>query len=286
MPLVAESPRQRLARLLLPAPGLGVVIAFGLLPLGMAVVASLERGGSLSLANYVLLFTSPPYPQVLANTAAISILVTTVSVLFPIPACALFARSDQRTAITFIGIVASSLWISYLVKVYSWEVLLAANGPINTLLQATGLTRAPILLLYTAPAVILVMIQLNAPFAALIIFAGMRRIDWDLVTAAETLGSGFWMTFKLVYWPQMKSTICIAWLLTYIRASSVWIVPALLGGPSQTMVGQQMATEVSAKLDPTMASVLGVVLTTSLLVLTWIILRLSGTPIDKIAPVR
>lgn len=273
----------RVARTSLFAPALILVGGSVVVPFVMAAIESLRGDDHWTLANYQTFFGRPPYLQVLGTTLVIALAVTVASVAIAAPACAFFARKSGRVAATFLGVVGASLWISVLVKTYAWQALLAQNGPLNALLVAIGVVSKPQPFLYTRVAVILAMTQAMIPYAALVVFAGMRRVDWELVTAAQTLGANRWQTFWRVYWPQVRTSVVMAAVLVFTIASGFFVTPALVGGPRETMLGMQMHSDLRNRFDSGLASTAGAVLTLVLLVVAGVSLKVTGMPFRRLA---
>jgi ABC-type spermidine/putrescine transport system permease subunit I len=199
------------------------------------------------------------------------------------PLAAFLATQDGKAAAVALGLITASLWISILVKVYSWQVLLAKAGPINALLGWIGITSAPIPFLYTRGAVVIGMVQFMLPYAVMLLYAGMRRVDWELMVAARTLGAGLPTVFWQVYWPQVSFTVITAAVIVFVIATSFFVAPALLGGPGETMLGMQMKSDLVNRYDSGMAATSGVALTLILLAITWGAVRLTGTSFRRLA---
>ena len=78
----------------------------------------------------------------------------------------------------------------------AWRLMLGQEGAINSFLSLDRLTSEPLdLLLYSRAAVIMTLIYVWIPFAALPIYAAMQRIDRGHLEAAADLGAGPWSRF-------------------------------------------------------------------------------------------
>lgn len=278
-----ERSRLPAGRTLLLAPAVILVTAAVLVPTIIALVDSFQNEGGWTFANYASFFLTAPYPQVLLNTLSIAFVVTAVSILIAAPVSAFLSRESTGIAGITFAVIASSLWIPILVKTYSWEVLLAKQGPINALLVGAGVIHEPVPFLFTRGAVILAMTQVMVPYAATIMYAGMRKVDWELVVAARTLGASLWMVSRHVYWPQVRFTVVMAAFIVFVVASSFFVTPALLGGPHEIMLGMQMQTDLVNRYDSGMAATTGTVLTIILAFAAWIALKASGTSFRRAA---
>ena len=278
-----EARRLRLLVLLLLAPAVALVFASVVMPTLIAVVDSFQHEGRWTLANYASFVVEAPYLRVLANTLSIAVIVTGLCIGLSAPAAAFLAAQDQRAAALLLALLGASLWISVLVRIYSWQVLLARVGPINQILQALGVTSEPIPFLYTRGAVVVSMVQFLIPYATMMMYAGMRRVDWELVTAARTLGASLATVFTQIYWPQVRFAVVSSALVVFMIATSFFVSPAILGGPRDIMIGMQMHSDLVNRYESGMAATTGVILTAILLLVAWGALRLGGTSFRRLA---
>lgn len=266
----------RATHAILMAPAVLLVFAFVVAPTFMALVDSFRNEGEWTLGNYLYVLTEPPYPRVLLNTLAIAALTTLLSMGLAFPAAAFVASRSAGAVGVVVTLLAITLSISVLVKIFAWQVLLARDGPINAGLLGTGLVTQPVPMLFTRSSVVVAMVQIMAPYACLLLIAGMRRIDRDLLVAARTLGARSLVLFRDVYWPQVRFSVVMTTLIVFIGSSGFFVAPALIGGPGETMLGMKMQSDLVNQYDSGLAATTGVLLTLFLLALTFAALRLSG----------
>jgi len=264
-------------RVLLLAPAILLVFGFVIGPTVIALVESFRSAQSWTVANYITVLTEPPYPGIFWNTVVIALWTTLASMAISLPAAAFLAAQSSRWAGIIMGLIASTLWISILVKSYAWQVLLGMRGPVNDLLLSLHLTERPVPLLYTRGAVLISMVQFMIPYACILLVSGMRKVDWELITAARVLGARTSTVFRTVYWPQVRFTVVMTALIVFVIASSFFVAPALLGGPGETMLGMKMKSDLSARYDSGLAATTGTLLTLALLIISWIALKLTGS---------
>lgn len=270
-------------QILLVTPAVLLVAGCVVVPTLIALVDSFKNSGEWTLVNYATFATQAPYPQVLRNTLLMGVVVTAVTMAATFPLSAFLATRDNRAAGIVLGLIAASMWISVLVKIYAWQVVLARFGPINYMLTSSGLADAPVPFLYTRGAVILSMVQFLIPYAAMMMYAGMKRVDWDLITASQTLGARTWTVFAQIYWPQVRFSVVTAGLVVFMVATSFYVAPALLGGPRDVMIGMQMYSDLVNRYESGMAATTGVVLTVLLLVIATLTLRFAGVSFARAA---
>ncbi|WP_449277821.1 ABC transporter permease [Leucobacter sp. GX24907] len=264
-------------------PALLLVVVIVVLPIGAAGLASLQVDGEWSVQNYVTFFTQPPYLSILWNTTVISLVVTICSILTAAVAGAFFSHHAKKSGTLFMGIIAASIWISVLVKTYAWQVVFSREGLIGSIHTWVSSPEEPMSLMYTRTAVIIAMIQFMIPFAVMVVLPGMKKIDISFWITARSLGAGIWESFRIAYWPQVRTIILGATILVFSLSMGFFVIPALLGGFGDVMLGQQMQSEVRSKLDASMAGTLGIVITAVLLIITALLARVSGVPFRQIA---
>ncbi|HLI11429.1 MAG TPA: ABC transporter permease [Alphaproteobacteria bacterium] len=253
--------------LLLLAPTLLWITAFFLVPIGIMVWRSFAETG---FAPYATILTSPVYLKVLITTLKIC-LVTTAGCLvlgYPIAYVLTVARPAVQGLVLILVILP--YWLDYIVRSYSWMVLLGRKGLVNQLVLSLGLSDKPLPLLYNLFSVSVGMIQILLPLMILTLFGAMLRIDRRLLDAAAIHGASHWRAFRTVFFPLSLPGIYAASLLVFVSALGFYITPALLGGPEQTMISQTIMVLAGDLLNWPLASAAGVLL----LVVTTILLML------------
>jgi spermidine/putrescine transport system permease protein len=155
---------------------------------------------------------------------------------FPI-AYFLTFRARARAPLFLILLLVPSA-TSFLLRVMAWKLLLGSNGAINSFLMWIGLIREPIgLLLYSQAAVIITLIYVWIPFAALPIYAALQRIDRSHLEAAADLGSGPWTRFWRVAVPLSFPGVVATFFMVFIPTIGEYVTPSLVGGTQGIMYG-------------------------------------------------
>ena len=248
----------------LPFLLLGPVAAWNLLffivPVGVMVARSFARDGALSLASYHDLFANTLYVTVMLTTFEISVLVTVVSLLLGYPVAYLLATSAPRIRAVVLLLVVLPYWLDYIVRSYSWMVLLGRMGLVNRALMDLGIITEPLSILYTRWSVTIGMVQILLPLMVLTLYGAMLRIDQSLAQAAAAHGARPWQSFRRIFFPLSLPGVYGACLLTFVTSLGFYITPALLGGRKDTMISQLIVTVSSDMLDWSLASAVSVVL--------------------------
>ncbi|WP_137392280.1 ABC transporter permease [Rhodoligotrophos defluvii] len=246
--------------LLLLAPAVIIYAAFFLWPTVQMLLRSAYVDGTLSLGNYRELLSTPLYGKVIWTTLRFSVITTAVCLVLGYPLAMLLARASGLTRFLLLLAVTTPYWLDYIVRTYSWMVMLGRNGIVNQALVALGLVQVPTSHLSSDFAVLVGMVQVMLPLMVLCLYAGMARIDPALLDAAAAHGASAFAAFRTVFLPLSMPGVIAGSLLTFVNTLGFYITPALLGGPQQTMISQSIDTLASKLLDWPLASALAVVL--------------------------
>jgi ABC-type spermidine/putrescine transport system permease subunit I len=276
----APAGRLRLLGLLLPA--LVLLAVFFVLPLGKVALWSLvdARDGGLTLAHYARAVTETIYLRVILNTFRISLYVTAICLLLGYPVAYLLATVRPRVASLLMIFVVLPFWISLLVRLYAWIVLLQKAGVVNSLLLHLGLVREPLPLVYNLTGVVIGMVHVLLPFMILPLYSVMKGIDPNLMAAARNLGGTPVQAFRRVFLPLTYPGIGAGMLMVFMLSIGYFVTPALLGGLKETFIAQLIEQQVSVLIDWHFAAALAVLLLAVTLAIYYVFNRVLG--LDRI----
>lgn len=247
------------------------------LPVGQLLWLSVvDKTGALTATHYIKLFASPVYVQVLLITFKIATWTTLCCLLGAYPVAYLLATTTERWRGRLMLWVLLPFWTSFLVRAFAWIVLLGRNGPVNGLLQAVGMTDAPLPLIYNLTGVLIGMTHALMPLAILTMVSVMEHIDANLARAGSTLGARGGQVFWRIYFPLSLPGVAAAGLLVFITALGFFITPALLGGRRETMITQVIIDQVQELLNLAFAGAVSVLLLVSALVAFYLYDRVLG----------
>jgi putrescine transport system permease protein len=186
---------------------------------------------------------------------------TTVMCLFiGYPFAYFIARSRPSVRPALLMMVMLPFWTSLLLRVYAWKGILADQGVINLLLQSLGLTTEPIQLLYNDFSMLVGMTYVYCPFMILPLYATLVKMDVRLLEAAHDLGASPWRAFWLVTVPLSKAGIISGSMLVFIPALGEFVIPSLLGGAENIVIGRVVWDEMFSSNNWPRASALAIVL--------------------------
>lgn len=240
--------RPRLFLLLLLAPPvlwLGVIYLGSLFALLAQSFFSIDEftgqvKHELTLKTYAELFT-PSNFDIILRTVTMAALVTVASAIIAFPVAyyaARYARGRWK-AVFYLGVMLP-LWSSYLVKVYSWKLILAKEGILGWGFNALGLgwlLDAYLAIpgiggnsLSTSPTgTFLVFLYVWLPFMILPVQASLERVPVSLLEASGDLGAAPAQTFRHVLLPLAMPGVIAGSIFTFSLTLGDYIIPQIVG---------------------------------------------------------
>jgi putrescine transport system permease protein len=180
--------------------------------------------------------------------------------VFGYPFAYFIARSPASVRPALLMMVMLPFWTSFLLRVYAWKGILADQGVLNQLLMAVGITSEPILMLYTNVSMLVGMTYVYLPFMVLPLYATLVKMDFRLLEAAYDLGTTPFKAFWLITVPLSKAGIVAGFMLVFIPSVGEFVIPSLLGGPENIMIGRVVWDEMFTSNNWPRATALAVVM--------------------------
>jgi len=201
-----------------------------------------------SLATYAQLFTLANF-DIIARTTAMAATVTVAAAALAFPLAYYMVRyaSTQMKALLYLGVMLP-LWSSYLVRVYSWKLILAKEGIITWLAQQTHLSwlldamlALPVIggpsLSTSDIGTFLVFLYVWLPFMILPVVAALERVPRTLMEASADLGARPGETLRKVIWPLALPGVVAGSIFTFSLTLGDYIIPGIIGS-SHPFIGQ------------------------------------------------
>ena len=216
---------------------------------------------NFNLENYGLLVEySQDYLRPAGNSVRLAFFSTLICLLFAYPMAWWIARSSPSHRAILLVLVMLPFWTSSLLRIYALIGLLNTNGFINSMLLQLSLIEAPIRMMQTDFSIYMGMLLTYLPLMILPLYAVMIRLDDDLLDAAADLGASRVEVFRTIVLPLTVPGIIAGSLLVFIPAVGEFVIPALLGGPEQVMIGKVLWTEFFRNRDWPVASAIAMLL--------------------------
>jgi len=236
-----------------PALWLGIIYLGSLFALLAQSFFSIDEFSGLivyefTLKTYGELFTPANFDIILRTVVmAAAVTVAAAIVSFPIAYFAARYARGKWKALFYLGVMLP-LWSSYLVKVYSWKLILAKEGILNWLFETLHL--GWLLNAYLAIPVIggnslsvswtgtfLVFLYVWLPFMVLPIQASLERVPPSMLEASGDLGATPGQSFRHVLLPLALPGVIAGSIFTFSLTLGDYIIPQIVG-TSRRFIGQ------------------------------------------------
>jgi spermidine/putrescine transport system permease protein len=229
-----------------------------------------------SLSNYISFFEEPIYWLTFVRTAVYAILVTFLTFVI---ALTLAFYITKVVAPRYQGFLTLFLllpfWVSELVRVYGWMILLRESGVINHFLIKTGILNQPVEMLYNDVSMVLGLIYTSMLFMVVPLISVLESLDNSLIEAAYDLGANMWsILFKIII-PHAKPGIVSGSIVVFMLTLGNYLTPNLMGGKNSLWFTEQIYNQFIASFNWNQGSAFGFLLLVLSSALVWIGLKLS-----------
>ena len=232
-----------------------------------------------TLDNYAMLLTpeGEMYRVLLGRSLWMSLVMTVSVILFTYPIAYVLAFHVHKHKVFWLIAITIPFWTSYLLRVFSWKVILQHEGVLNSILIALGFINEPLdIFLHNRSAVIVTLTHAWAAFAILPIYVSLEKIDRSLLEAAIDLGDGFMRRFWRITLPLSMPGVLGAILLLFIRNVGDYVTPALVGGVSGTMLGNLIVSLFTDMSNEPLAAAVSIFMMVSLTLIVCAFVLLIG----------
>lgn len=207
-----------------------VVFLFALLPLGRLILAAVTRGGEIAIAPALEELATRSALNAAWHTIETGVVSACGAVLLGAAVAALVMLTDIRFKRTISFLFVLSMLMAPQVVALSFLLM---TGPASPLLNAIGLappvgTESPLL---GRSGIILVLAIHHAPFAFVVLVAGLRTLPREVMEAADTLGACASVTLRRIVLPHIAPFLLAGALLAFVAAVGNFGIPAILGLP-------------------------------------------------------
>lgn len=201
-----------------------------------------------TLRTYAQVF-SPANREIFTRTATMAFFVTVVSAIISFPLAYYIAKYASPRLKTWLLIgVTIPLWSSYLVRVYSWKLILAQEGILSYFINLFGLSGALEWLLsfesiggsslaLSPLGMFIVFVYIWLPYMIIPIQTALERVPNSLIEAASDLGAKPLQTFRTVILPMAFPGVIAGSIFTFSLTLGDFIIPLAVGN-SKFLIGQ------------------------------------------------
>jgi putrescine transport system permease protein len=225
----------------------------------------------LEFKNYIAIFSDAVdgktiYVDAYQTSLKYAAMTTLLCLLIGYPFAYFLARCHASFRPALLMLVMLPFWTSFLLRIAAWKGILADQGVLNNLLLWLGVIQEPMVMLYTDVSMLVGMTYVYLPFMILPLYANLVKMDMRLLEAAHDLGASSFKAFWLITVPLSKAGIVAGCMLVFIPAVGEFVIPSLLGGAENIMIGRVVWDEMFSSNNWPRAAALSVVMIVLVLV--------------------
>lgn len=257
------------------------MVVFFVLPLVLFAVYSVLTS---ALYDVTVPFTLDAYRTALTSTLnrtlawnsfTVGLATATITLVVGLPVAYWLRFVARRSRIAVLFLITSSMFASYLVRIYAWRSILGSQGVVNGTLQRVGVIEEPLtFLLYSRLAVILALVHIFLPYVVLVLYAAMSPLGQGVLEAGQDLGANSVLLWRRVILPIMAAPSFSAFAFVFILSSADYVTPQFLGGTDGLTLGVQVQSNFITVGNWPLAAA-----TSFLMLAFFLVLHLAGTTI-------
>ncbi len=235
-----------------------------------------------SITNYLQFFGEPIYWLTFVRTAIYSILVTFLTFLIALPVAFYITKVVKPKFQGFLTVLLLlPFWVSEMVRIYGWMILLRESGVINHFLIKFGILDHPVEMLYKDSTMVLGLVYTSMLFMVVPLISALESLDDSLIEAAYDLGANMWsILFKIII-PHATPGIVSGSIVVFMLTLGNYLTPNLMGGKNSLWFTEQIYNQFIASFNWNQGSAFGFLLLFLSSVIIWVGLKLSKQSLKK-----
>jgi spermidine/putrescine transport system permease protein len=240
-------------------------------------------GGGITWDNYLGFFHEPIYWTTFLRTAIYSIAVTLIVLTVSLP-IAFYATkiAGARVQGFLLVLLLLPFWVSELVRVYGWMIILRESGVLSSFMLALGLWKEPVELLYNDAVMIMGLVYTTLLFMIVPVISVMESLEDSLIEAAYDLGAS-----KLTIWwriiiPYAMPGIMSGSIVVFMIVFGSYLTPKLMGGKNSLWFTEQIYNQFITYFNWNQGSAFGFLLLLLSSAIIWVALKLTRQKLSDV----
>lgn len=247
-------------------------------------ISFLGTGGKgITLDNYRAFFTEPIYWFTFVRTAFYSILVTMLVLAVSLPVAFYITKiAGIKAQGLLMVLILVPFWVSELIRVYGWMILLRESGVINAFMIRLGLFKQPIELLYNDITMVMGLVYTSMLFMIVPIIGVLGSLDDSLIEAAHDLGAKKAAIWKNIIIPYCMPGIMSGSIIVFMLVLGSYLTPKLMGGKNSLWFTEQIYNQIIVYFNWNQGSAFGFLLLLLSSIIIWIALKITKQDFTKV----
>jgi spermidine/putrescine transport system permease protein len=230
----------------------------------------------ITLDNYRAFFTEPIYWLTFVRTAGYSILVTFIVLLIALPVAFYITKVASFKITGFLMVlILVPFWVSELIRVYGWMILLRESGVLNHFLTSVGILKEPVEMLYNDVTMVMGLVYTTMLFMIVPLIGVMESMDNSLIEAAHDLGAKKLTIWRTIIIPYSMPGIMSGSIIVFMLVLGSYLTPNLMGGKNSIWFTEQIYNQMIIYFNWNQAAAFGFLLLLFSSLIIWVALKLT-----------
>ena len=241
------------------------------------------RESGFTLANYFAFFNEPIYWLTFVRTALYSILVTFIVMVVALPVAFYITKvAHVRVSGFLMVLVLVPFWVSELIRVYGWIILLRESGVLNNFLVSIGLFEKPIEMLYNDATMVMGLVYTSMLFMVVPVIGVMDALDDSLIEAAYDLGASKTAIWRTIIIPHCTPGMVSGGIIVFMLVLGSYLTPNLMGGKNSLWFTEQIYNQIILYFNWNQGAAFGFLLLLLSTLIIWLGLKVTGQSLKEV----
>ena len=237
----------------------------------VAYYAFTDSSGAFTLENVSEL---SKYTTTFLRSIWFGIVATIICLIIAFPLAYFISQKTEKVQRTLVLLVMLPMWMSFLIRTYSWMALLQDTGIINSFLMKIGID--PVHMINTQGAVILGMVYNFLPFMITPIYSVMAKLDHSMIEACQDLGGNRLTCVRRCIIPMSMPGVVSGITMVFVPSVSTFYISQKLGGGSFDLIGDVIERQFQQSYNYNLGAAISFVLMILILICMAVMNRFTG----------
>ncbi|MBQ6932596.1 MAG: ABC transporter permease [Clostridia bacterium] len=237
----------------------------------VAYYAFTDSSGAFTLENVSEL---SKYTTTFLRSIWFGIVATIICLIIAFPLAYFISQKTEKVQRTLVLLVMLPMWMSFLIRTYSWMALLQDTGIINSFLVKIGID--PVHMINTQGAVILGMVYNFLPFMITPIYSVMAKLDHSMIEACQDLGGNRLTCVRRCIIPMSMPGVVSGITMVFVPSVSTFYISQKLGGGSFDLIGDVIERQFQQSYNYNLGAAISFVLMILILICMAVMNRFTG----------
>jgi spermidine/putrescine transport system permease protein len=235
-----------------------------------------------SLINYQAFFEEKIYWMTFVRTAIYAIMTTVLTFIITFPVAFYITKVlSLRYSVFFTILLLVPFWVSELVRIYGWMILLRETGVFNHFLLQLGIIDVPVEMLYNDISMVMGLVYTSMLFMVVPLISSLQGLDDSLIEAAYDLGASKPVIFFKIIIPYSMPGITSGSIVVFMLTLGNYLTPNLMGGKNSLWFTEQIYNEFIASFNWNQGAAFGFLLLILSTLIIWAGLKLTRQDLSR-----